>query len=430
MVGSSYLRIAAGVCVLSTGLLWGASGAIAVGDTYTTASASTNGGTGGPSQVSSPALSPADGTTSSLADGATSIPADSSTSSPVGIVTHTLRKTLQRITVRFGSGRTPGQQSTDAASPMSGPGGADITEENNDSDLVAAVPAPVAPDSTVVAPATISEPVPGRVAALSTMVEPVPAAVAQTPNIVDPVSNMAARVSTVVPVLFATSSDVIAAVENMLTSAAGAVRAFTQQQADLFSLLGIARVGPVAAGAGGHHHGVGQSVVADASVPFAPPMVLQSPIVPPQTGIPGVTWDSNATAVAPIGGIATTRLGHELPLTEQERPARDVIVPMGVGEFVQQAFDELRRSPALAALVAAALPGLGGLLVVTGAGMRLGYRQAKAELALRTAGVTRFARSGPIGVVRSGSMVYVRPRTLHVVRPGTVGAGSILDEAA
>jgi hypothetical protein len=430
MVGSSYLRIAAGVCVLSTGLLWGASGAIAVGDTYTTASASTNGGTGGPSQVSSPALSPADGTTSSLADGATSIPADSSTSSPVGIVTHTLRKTLQRITVRFGSGRTPGQQSTDAASPMSGPGGADITEENNDSDLVAAVPAPVAPDSTVVAPATISEPVPGRVAALSTMVEPVPAAVAQTPNIVDPVSNMAARVSTVVPVLFATSSDVIAAVENMLTSAAGAVRAFTQQQADLFSLLGIARVGPVAAGAGGHHHGVGQSVVADASVPFAPPMVLQSPIVPPQTGIPGVTWDSNATAVAPIGGIATTRLGHELPLTEQERPARDVIVPMGVGEFVQQAFDELRRSPALAALVAAALPGLGGLLVVTGAGMRLGYRQAKAELALRTSGVTRFARSGPIGVVRSGSMVYVRPRTLHVVRPGTVGAGSILDEAA
>jgi len=309
---------------------------------------------------------------------------------------------------------------------MSEPGGADITEENNDSDLVAAVPAPVAPDST--APATVSEPVPGRVAALSTVVEPVPAAVAQTP--VSPVSNAVARLSTVVPELVATSPDVIAAVEDMLTSAAGAVRAFTQQQADLFSLLGIARVGPVAAGVGGHHHGVGQSVVADASVPFAPPMVLQSPMVPPQTGIPGVTWDSNATAVAPFGGIAVTRLGHELPLTEQERPARDVIVPMGVGEFVQQVFDEVRRSPALAALLAAALPGLGGLLIVTGAGARLGYRQAKAELALRTAGVNRFARSGPIGVVRSGSMVYVRPRALHVVRPGTVGAGSILDEAA
>jgi hypothetical protein len=107
-----------------------------------------------------------------------------------------------------------------------------------------------------------------------------------------------------------------------------------------------------------------------------------------------------------------------------------VIVPMGVGEFVQQAVDELRRSPALAALLAAALPGLGGLLIVTGAGARLGYRQAKAELALRTSGVTRFARSGPIGVVRSGAMVYVRPRTLHVVRPGGVGAGSLLDEAA
>jgi hypothetical protein len=428
MVGSSYLRVAAGVCVLSTGFLWGASGAIALADTYSTASASTTGGADGPSQGGSTELSPADGTTSSLSDGATSIPADSSTSSPVGIITHTLRKTLQRITVRFGSGRTPGQQSTDATSPMSGPGGADITQENNDSDLVATVPAPVAPDSTVLAPATVSEPVPGLVAALSNVVEPVPAAVAQTP--VSPVSNAVARLSTVVPELVATSSNVIAAVEDMLTSAAGAVRTFTQQQADLFSLLGIARVGPVAAGVGGHHHGVGQSVVADASVPLAPPMVLQSPMVPPQTGIPGVTWDTNTTAVAPTGGIAVTRLGHELPLTEQERPARDAIVPMGVGEFVQQVFDEVRQSPALAALLAAALPGLGGLFIVTGAGARLGYRQAKAELALRTAGVNRFARSGPIGVVRSGSMVYVRPRTLHVVRPGTVGAGPILDEAA
>ena len=297
---------------------------------------------------------------------------------------------------------------------------------NTDSELVAAAPIPVAADSAVFAPAIVTEPVP--VAAPTNGVEPIPAAVAQVPSMVAPVSNVVARMSTVVPRLVETSTDVIAAVEDMLTSAAGAVRAFTPLQADLLSMLGIADVGPLSTGVG-RHDGVGQSVAASASMPLAPSMALQSRIVPPQTGIPGVTWDRDATGVA-LAGIAPAGLGRQLLLTEQQRPARDVIVPMDMGTFVQQAFDEIRRSPALAALLAAALPGIGGLLIVTGAGARLGYRQAKAELALRTAGVTRFARSGPIGVVRSGSMVFVRPRTLHVVRPATVGAGRILDEAA
>ena len=86
----------------------------------------------------------------------------------------------------------------------------------------------------------------------------------------------------------------------------------------------------------------------------------------------------------------------------------------------------------LAALAAVALPGVGGLMILTAAGVRVGYRQAKAGSAVRTAGIARFARPGsvPLGVVRSGSLVVVRPRALRVVRPGAVSAECLLDKVA
>ena len=86
----------------------------------------------------------------------------------------------------------------------------------------------------------------------------------------------------------------------------------------------------------------------------------------------------------------------------------------------------------LAALAALALPGAGGLMILTAAGVRVGYRQAKAGFAVQTAGIARFARPGavPLGVVRSGSVVVIRPRAVRVVRPGALSAGCLLDEAA
>ena len=86
----------------------------------------------------------------------------------------------------------------------------------------------------------------------------------------------------------------------------------------------------------------------------------------------------------------------------------------------------------LAALAALALPGAGGLMILTAAGVRVGYRQAKAGFVLRTAGIARFAGPGavPLGVVRSGSLVVVRPRALRVVRPGALSAGCLLDKVA
>jgi hypothetical protein len=64
----------------------------------------------------------------------------------------------------------------------------------------------------------------------------------------------------------------------------------------------------------------------------------------------------------------------------------------------------------LSAMVAVTLPGIGGLLIVCAAGVRLGYRQAKPGRALQATAMARFAGSGVLGVARCGSPVLkIRP---------------------
>jgi hypothetical protein len=84
----------------------------------------------------------------------------------------------------------------------------------------------------------------------------------------------------------------------------------------------------------------------------------------------------------------------------------------------------------LSALAAVALPGVGGLLIICAIGMRFGYRQAKALLAVRRAGIACFAGPGPLGVVRSGSLIALRPRASRVVRPQAARAASPVEQAA
>jgi hypothetical protein len=84
----------------------------------------------------------------------------------------------------------------------------------------------------------------------------------------------------------------------------------------------------------------------------------------------------------------------------------------------------------LAALARIALPGAGGLLTLTGTGVRIGYRQAKAGFAVRAASIAGFARPGTLGVVRSGSLVVLRPRAVRVARERASSAGYLLDNVA
>jgi hypothetical protein len=116
-----------------------------------------------------------------------------------------------------------------------------------------------------------------------------------------------------------------------------------------------------------------------------------------------------------VGGVATTGLNQSLTLSGLAP------VPAGVSPATRSFLDNVVSSvlvPAsLTALAAIAVPGLGGLLIVCVAGIRIGYRQAKAGLAVRVAGIARFAGPGPLGVVRSGSLITLHPRIARVDRP-------------
>ena len=393
MVVPSRLRFGAGVCVLAAGLLMGG-GAVAVAD---------------PDSGGSP--NGDDGTNASVQGG--------TASSPVGKITGTLSKTLQDVASTVGSGPPAGQQpssvtstvgsgrqpssvtstvgsdpqpgqqsSTGAKSPKKEPGG-------TGSGLVAAVPDPVASVPDPVAS------VPNLVAPVTDVVAPVTDVVASVPNLVAPVSDVVAAV----PNLVAPGPDAIGSVQDISTSVAGAVP-LTQPQSDLSTfLLSIAGAGPVGHGSGGIH-GPGLSAAAGASV------ASQLPLGPPLAGIPGVPLAGNATGVATLDVIA---LGRASALSGMAPLAPEGAIPKGVESFFRHVFRGLLLPASLWALATIALPGAAGLVILTAAGVRVGYRQAKAGFAVRAAGTARFASLGPLGVVRPGLLVVVRPRALRVV---------------
>jgi hypothetical protein len=79
--------------------------------------------------------------------------------------------------------------------------------------------------------------------------------------------------------------------------------------------------------------------------------------------------------------------------------------------LIADAVTAVAVSVSIWALVYAALPGLGGMLSFGTIGVRIGYRQSSAGIALCSPSMARFVRPGPIGVVRSGSLVSVHVRT-------------------
>jgi hypothetical protein len=72
----------------------------------------------------------------------------------------------------------------------------------------------------------------------------------------------------------------------------------------------------------------------------------------------------------------------------------------------------LIRSVSVWALFTAAALGLFGILSMTGFGVTVGFRQAKAGFALQACGLARFTGPGPLGVVRDAGFVSLRsPRS-------------------
>jgi hypothetical protein len=183
---------------------------------------------------------------------------------------------------------------------------------------------------------------------------------------------------------------------------------------------------------------VGGGVNPDASAPAIATRASQSLEVPPIFLAGGMALPANIAPLETLGDIATTGLSNELPASGIASPAQDVIVQSELGSFLEHTVSALFVPASLSALAAVALPGVGGLLIICALGVRVGYRQAKALLEVRRAGIACFAGPGPLGVVRSGSLIALRPRVLgvrpdralRIVGPNTSRAACPQDQAA
>ena len=257
----------------------------------------------------------------------------------------------------------------------------------------------------------------GPVSPLTTMVGPVGNAVATVANVALTIPGVLASLPTSpMPI-----ADVITLVQEMLTSVTNAVVLVMQVPSDLSSLLlGMTPVTAVAT--------VGGGVGAAASAP-----VLATPAsqrLPSTFLFGGAPLPDDIAALAIVGDIATTGLSHELPVSGIASPAQDVVEQTGLRSFLEHTVSAILVPASLSALAAVALPGVGGLLIICAIGMRFGYRQAKALLAVRRAGIACFAGPGPLGVVRSGSLIALRPRASRVARPRAARAASPVEQAA
>lgn len=223
-------------------------------------------------------------------------------------------------------------------------------------------------------------------------------------------------------------TDAITSMQAMLTTVAGAV---IKVPGDFATMLGVTYAnGPA-------QPLIGASGALDAMKAPAPagaPLFGQSAAEAPQVVEPAGGGSLFGT-MAPhptLGKVAAAGLIQPLSVAGTSPVT---VTPTRGKSIFEHVIEAVLVPASLTALAALALPGLGALLVVAAAGVRVGYRQAKAGLALKASGIARFAGPGPLGVVRSGSMVALRqrargPRTKRAVCPDVSRSGRTLERVA
>lgn len=137
----------------------------------------------------------------------------------------------------------------------------------------------------------------------------------------------------------------------------------------------------------------------------------------------GVVADPTPGGVGASGVVEQHSVGIKAVLA-------DGVVPEEVRSVLQHTVDAVLAPLSVLALAALASPGVSGLLLLSAAGMFVGYRQARAASMLRAVGIARFAKSGPLGVVRSGSLIAVHPRPSRAVRPQPSRTSGLLEPVA
>jgi len=413
--------------VLTSGLLIGsAGGAIAAADDESTGSGS--GSTTTQSQATEDpgqSVSPATAPTATAAVTATPPTSTRPTLRDIIRKLQLLGKPRQRTVVvetttdPVTTGTETAKHDADVAAVTSDTAASDSNTVASDSNVTTPATNVAASDSDVPAPPVNPAPPP-----VVTVVAPVTDAVAK-------VAAVALSIPGVVMSLPASTTpvaDVIALVQEMLTSVNNVVVALAQVPSDLYSLFGVAAANATVMYAGGDG-AAGVAAAAGSALPpaMSPPVPVQ---VPPISGIEGLPGFGNVTAPVVLGGIAATGLSQDLSLSGTAPMVTEGAGPASALSFLEHTVRAVLAPASLSALAAIALPGIGGLLIVCAAGMRVGYRQAKAVLAVRSTGIARFIRQGPLGVVRSGSLVALHPRALRVARPEASRAAPLLEQVA
>jgi hypothetical protein len=433
---STHLRLAAGICVLTTGLFIGsAGGAIATADTESTGSTTQSQGADESTQSN----------TSSAPTASSTEPG--TTQTPQNAIRTALLDVLQKI-------RTLGKvQQQPVKKPAADPVTADSKPDGTEGDVGAAVTEPVAHSDVVASDSNATEPETYGAASDSSdpapAIDPVPPGpppVVPVSNVLEPVTNAIARVAgaaLAVPVVFASLptsptpvADVITAVQNILIAVNDAIAPIVQLPSDFISLLVAAGMNAAPVDSIGNSAGARLSA-ATGTAPVLPVMPMVAP-VPPNSPVGVMPLLGDVTAPLTLGGLAAAGLSADLSLSGTAPLTAGGAGPTGALSLLEHTVRAFLAPASLSALAALALPGVAGLLIVCAAGMRVGYRQAKAALAVRTTGISRFARQGPLGVVRSGSLVTLHPRSSgprhsrprRVVRPDVSRAAPLLEQVA
>jgi hypothetical protein len=347
------------------------------------------GPTGTPGSAAQPGQQPSTGPTGTL--GSAAQPGQQPSTGPTSTLGSAAQPGQQPSTGPtsiLGSGRQPVQQpSTGTTSPKTQAGGTD-TEDQEHAGLVpahpnpvAAVPNVVASVTNAVAPATdVVAPVTDVIAPVSDVIAPgqyMPTVAGAVVGLTQPPSDLSsfllgiAGVAPVTDVVAPLTNAVVAPVFDVIApgqympTVAGAVVPLTQPPSDLSSLLlGIAGVAPVGDGTGGIHR-PGLAAAAGGSGASPAPLVL------PFAGVSGVPVAGNAPRVATLD---VTLLGRVSALSGMAPQAPNSAFPMGAESFFPHVgFNELLLIASLWALAAVALPGVGGLVILTVVGVRIQY---------------------------------------------------------
>ncbi len=417
---STHLRNAAGVCLLSTGLLIAsAGGAIASADSGSTDTPATPAGT----NDANPTTGSSRGTVETFAD------------SVRKAVENSLQSTVQGVTGTLNTLAKSGPYGSIPKSPKTTFGGTPTVHGSTDSATVpeGATPPPPAPlVETAVSP--VSTPVTPSTPVVPPVVPADPYAATSQPwsqvtsqglapvtNAVKSITDSIVAVPGVVvglPTSVTPVSDVLLSIQNVLTSVGEAGTSLSQLPTDLAGLLGVnatVSTPTIGAATGAPRF---TSVAAPTSTSPVWSALPQLPDLLAVDGAPAVAPSVAPTFALPTPlDVATAGTSGVASVTSSTPVASKAASRSDVLSTVEHVIGAVVATVSLTALAAMALPGLLGLLSTCAAGIRIGYRQAKATSALPDTAISRFVGSGPVGVVRSGSQVQLRSRALRAGRP-------------